>query len=85
MKYTADYLLGRRYTMSLYRGNTIAGAIDVTVTGVHGCRARVHGEDGSRAWWSLNELIALIQDGQLVESVNGAGFVFERARGKKLS
>jgi hypothetical protein len=75
--FTADYLLGRRFTMNLYLGNTIAGSLDITIVGFDpaNARVRVHSDDGQKEYWSLDDVRALIQGGGLVESINGAPFV----------
>lgn len=79
MRYDADYLLGRRYTMPVYIGNTIAGHLDVTIVGVdpERSRVRVHGENGQREYWKLAEFIALVEGGELVESILGGPFVID--------
>lgn len=68
--FTADYLLGRTFTMPIYIGNTIGGFLDITVVAFdpQQKRIRVHGEDGSKAYWSLSEFRALLLEGDLQES-----------------
>lgn len=78
MRYTADRMLGRRYQMPIFIGNTIGGFLDVSIVGwdPQGSRVRVHCDNGERAWWALDDVIALINGGQL-EEVAAVAFVLE--------
>lgn len=70
-KYTADYLLGRRYSS--------ADAPDITITGLdpQARTVRVHCLDGQRAHLPLDQVIEAIRSGAWVES-DKAPFVLER-------
>jgi hypothetical protein len=74
MNLTADHLLGRRYTLERH-GRMKS---DITVVVVDPDRGvKLHGTDGSKSWFTLDQFGALLQAGAIFDSANGAGFVWD--------